>query len=85
MEHRKGELNESCEGRGLVIVPLVVLDPVFEFRVVILAIADVEYEIVVGVLIVEVVSNVRDAISVDFLKNGAGREGHRDDAFGYVS
>ena len=67
------------------IVPLVVLDSVFEFGIVILAIADVEYEIVVGVLIVEVVSYVRDAISVDFLKNGAGREGHRDDALGYVS
>lgn len=66
-------------------MPLEILDFVFELWVVVEPIADVDDEIVAIVLAIEVVCDVRYAVSVYFFDGRAGREGHRDDSLGDMS
>ena len=68
MEHGEGDVDEGSERRGLMVMPLEVLDSVFELGVVVESVADIDDEVFIGVLIVEVLCNIGDAISVQFFK-----------------
>lgn len=66
-------------------MPLEIFYLFLKLGVVIEPVADVDDQIIAIVLAIEVVCDVRYAISVDFFEGRAGREGHCDNPFGYVS
>lgn len=83
--HVVGHLDESGEGGGLVVGPLVILDRVLENGVVVGPTADVYYQVAVVMGFVQVTGHVLDRVAICFLDEVGGRKGHGDDPVGYVS
>lgn len=60
--------------------PFEVFDPIFKDAVVVESIADIQDEIIIGVLCLEVISDILNVISVEFFNLFGSGKGHSDES-----
>ena len=78
------DVDEGAEGGGLVVDPLEFEHSALEGLRVVVATADVDDEIVLGMLLVQVLGHILDVVAISLLQDSVGRESHGDDAWSYV-
>lgn len=61
------------------IIPLVIFDFVLKLIIIIEPIADIDDEIILSMFRFQVLDYMIDIVSVSFLEDGTGREGHCND------